>query len=297
MTLSPDRVFARVVLAAVVLIGFLGLAALVLLALGAGPDRWGTLSLRCLVAPMSALDTAVHGSAVTLATIAGLAVLAGMRAGNRERAAVAELRSATTWARLGSPPPRMLAAATAVGVAGRVDVVVAPRPFAFAYGWFRPRICVSTGLIDRLTDEELKAVLHHEGWHVARRDPLRLLMVRTVGAAFTVVPPIRRLVRLYVLAVEVAADRHVVAAMGNPRWLASALIKVTEPPVAGPAFEGHAEARVAALAGDPLPSLPSTPWRGHVAAAALVLELFAVIPLLTGGGLPLLASFWMHPAC
>lgn len=294
MNPAPDRVLARVLLAALASVGFLVLTAVALLVFAAGPTQSGVRALRCLIAPMSSVDTAVHASAVAAAALIGLVILSAIRTVSRERARVAELRRATRRARSGSLSPRVHLTASEAGVLGRVDVVAATRPFAFAYGWIRPRICVSTSLVERLTEQELAAVLHHEGWHVRRRDPLRLLIVRTAAGAFAVVPPIRRLVQLYLLAVEVAADAHVVAAMGDPRWLAGALVKVTDSPLFRPAFEGHAEARIAALVGKPL---PATSWRGRAAAAVLVLELVALVPLVMGSGLPLFAALWTHPVC
>ena len=294
MIASPDRILARVVLTAFALVGILVLLALELVILGAGAAESAAATVRCLIAPVSSLDTAVHASAVALAVLAALPILLAARVATRARATVMELRHAANTARLSALPPRVVAAATRTRVLGRIDIVDAPRAFAFAYGWIQPRICISTRLVDLLDDSELDAVLHHEGWHAARRDPLRLLLAQTVGTAFSAVPEMRRLVRLYVLAMEVAADRHVVAVMGHPRALASALAKTMAPPMRNPAFEGHAEARAAALVG----SLPMGPrWRGRVAAAVLLVELVVLVPLLMNGSILSLVGFWIHPLC
>lgn len=49
-----------------------------------------------------------------------------------------------------------------------IDWVEAEKPLAFAYGFLRPRILVTTGLAQRLSHEELRAGLMHEvyqpGW-------------------------------------------------------------------------------------------------------------------------------------
>jgi Peptidase family M48 len=42
----------------------------------------------------------------------------------------------------------------------------------------RPRVVVSQGLLERLSDAELRAVLEHEGYHVANLDPLKLVVLR-----------------------------------------------------------------------------------------------------------------------
>lgn len=294
MTAAPDRAFARVVLAALAGGGLLVLVIVGLLLLGAGPARSSARSLRCFVAPVSSLDTVVHAAATTTAVLGGGVLVVGLRAVNRERARMTELRRATETARLNVLPPRVAQAAWAVGIAGQVDVVETTRPFGFAYGWVRPRICISTAMVEQFTDEEIRAVLHHERWHAERRDPARLLVVRTIGRVFGFLPPIPRLVRHYTLVMEIAADRRAVSAMGNHRGIAGALAKVIGLPPAFPAFVGHAEARIAALAGEPT---PTSRFRGRASAAILLLEVVALAPLLDGGNLPVLANAWLHPIC
>ena len=123
-------------------------------------------------------------------------------------------------------PRRVAAIAASIELADRVDVVQDPRPFSFCY-WFRsPRICLSTGLIKRLGDAELRAVLHHERYHLRQRDPLRLVIARYFAAGLYVVPVVEELVEYYTVQKEVAADQAAVRAMGGVRELASALFKV-----------------------------------------------------------------------
>lgn len=123
-------------------------------------------------------------------------------------------------------PRRVAAAAASIDLADRVDVVQDPRPFSFCY-WFRsPRICLSTGLIKRLDDAELRAVLHHERYHLLKRDPLRLVVARYFAAGLYVIPVVEELVEYYTVQKEVAADQAAVRAMGGVRELASALFKV-----------------------------------------------------------------------
>jgi beta-lactamase regulating signal transducer with metallopeptidase domain len=116
--------------------------------------------------------------------------------------------------------------ASSAGLDGRIDVVRDPRPFSFCY-WFRqPRICLSTGLIKRLDDAELRAVLLHERYHLRQRDPLRLVIARYFAAGLYVVPVVEELVEYYTVQKEVAADQAAVRAIGGVRDLASALFKV-----------------------------------------------------------------------
>ena len=121
---------------------------------------------------------------------------------------------------------RIGAIAASLELAGRVDIVRDPRPFSFCYWFRRPRICLSTGLIRRLDDTELRAVLLHERYHLRQRDPLRLVIARYFAAGLYVVPVVEELVEYYTVQKEVAADQAAVRAMGGVRELASALCKV-----------------------------------------------------------------------
>lgn len=120
-------------------------------------------------------------------------------------------------------PPAVRAAAAGLGVDGRIDVVDDVRPFSFCYWFLRPRICLSTGLIARLAEDELRAVLLHERYHLRHRDPLRLVIARYFAAGLYVVPVVEDLVRHFTLEKELEADEDAVHAMGDVRPLARAL--------------------------------------------------------------------------
>ena len=123
-------------------------------------------------------------------------------------------------------PRRIADLAGSLGLAGRIDIVRDVRPFSFCYWFRRPRICLSTGLIKRLDDAELRAVLLHERYHLRQRDPLRLVIARYFAAGLYVVPVVEELVEYYTVQKEVAADQAAVREMGGVRDLASALFKV-----------------------------------------------------------------------
>jgi hypothetical protein len=120
-------------------------------------------------------------------------------------------------------PARVRDAAHGLGIDGRIDVVLDRRPFSFCYWFARPRICLSTRLVSRLDDEELRAVLFHERYHLRHRDPLRLVIARYFAAGLYVVPVVEDLVEHFVLEKELEADQDAVAAMGTVIPLARAL--------------------------------------------------------------------------
>jgi Zn-dependent protease with chaperone function len=93
---------------------------------------------------------------------------------------------------------------------------------AFTVGWRSPRIYVARALADRLEPDQLTAVLAHEGAHVARRDPLRLSLLRFLTCTLFWIPALRRLADDIADDAEIQADDA--AAAGQPLVLASAIV-------------------------------------------------------------------------
>jgi len=123
-------------------------------------------------------------------------------------------------------PPSVLIAADGLDLDSRIDLVADERPFSFCYWFLRPRICLSTALVDRLEKDELRAVLHHERYHLRQRDPLRQVVARYFAAGLYVVPVVDELLSFHTLQKEVEADQEAVRASGGVRSLAGALYKL-----------------------------------------------------------------------
>jgi len=120
----------------------------------------------------------------------------------------------------------VVVAASGLGLDGRIDVVADDRPFSFCYWFLRPRICLSTALVERLDTDELRAVLYHERYHLRQRDPLRQVVARYFAAGLYVVPVVDELLAFHTLQKEIEADQEAVRASGDVRSLASALYKL-----------------------------------------------------------------------
>lgn len=138
----------------------------------------------------------------------------------------------------------------------RVRIVAGLANPALTAGAFRPRIYLAAALGARLTAEQLAAVLAHEGAHVARRDPLRLSVLRFLACTLFWLPALRRLTDDLADEAEVRADDC--AARGRPLALAQAILAVAgaaddETAAAAPAFHHNAllERRIRRLAGAP----------------------------------------------
>ncbi|RYC04772.1 zinc metalloprotease HtpX [Ciceribacter ferrooxidans] len=140
----------------------------------------------------------------------------------------------------------------------RVYVFDSPQPNAFATGR-NPQnaaVAASTGLLNRLTPEEVAGVMAHELAHVENRDTLTMTITATLAGAISmlgnfafffggrrdennplgvvgllvtmiVAPLAAMLVQMAISRTrEYAADRRGAEICGDPRWLASALRKI-----------------------------------------------------------------------
>jgi Zn-dependent protease with chaperone function len=159
-------------------------------------------------------------------------VLAGLAFGARSitRQIVASSRLARRVCGLALELPDELAlTASEVGLGGRLVLLAAPERFSFAYGVLTPRVAVSQGLVEGVSDEELRAVLEHEHYHVCNLDPLKVVLVQALSAAFFFLPALDSLRARYLAGRELAADRRAVRVCGR-RPLVGALLKVVRGP-------------------------------------------------------------------
>jgi len=107
-----------------------------------------------------------------------------------------------------------------------LQLVRADRPLALLYGIRRPRMLLSTWMIDHLDRQELEAVLMHELVHVRRRDYLLNWVALLLRDAFFYLPTSRIAYRQLHREKELASDDLVAQATKRPLALASALTKV-----------------------------------------------------------------------
>ncbi len=224
---SPNRAFWSFLAVAALGVLLLGGGIVRILLTGAGPagaDADG-VNVWCLLVP-TAKDAAPHLLTYLFLAPAILGSLAGLGSaigqGRRSSLFGSRLRAHQTdrdW-------PKVSRSATKLGIASRVVLVSSADPYAFCYGLLRPRICVTTALVRRLTQLELEAVLLHERYHLEQRDPLKVAVGRVVITGLFFLPVLKGLFDRYLLAKELAADDQAVRGQGGRRSLASALEKL-----------------------------------------------------------------------
>jgi len=160
-------------------------------------------------------------------------------------------------------------------------------PLAFCAGYFRPQVYLSRGLIARLSDDELRAVVAHERHHLRRRDPLRRLLARALADGLFFIPVLERTSERYTALGELAADEAAVAALEDRRPLAGALLKLSEHEPAPAPMAGIDPERVDHLLGNPTTGrwrLPKT-MAGWSILALLALAALLVMASLVRPGL------------
>lgn len=181
----------------------------------------------------------------------------------------------------GPPGPRLSAAAEQVGI-DAVTEVPAPQPLAFTHGFLRPETVISSGMVEELDDGELEAVVAHEASHVRRRDPLRLLVLRTLARAAFAFPVLRDLADHSQIDCELAADREAVRKVGRTTT-ASALRQVlschlmTFQEEAVASIDGFTE-RVRHLSDDRSPPLRLRPSSVAATVAAAAMLIAVTVP-------------------
>jgi Zn-dependent protease with chaperone function len=132
-----------------------------------------------------------------------------------------------------------------VPLGAEVGVLRSRRQGAFCAGLLRPRVVMTSALLDALDPDERQAVVEHELSHVRGGAPLKLLLGHLAVRTLFWVPLLRDLADRYVLLTELQADRHAIAVTSRSA-LAGALSQALEAPaiVGSAGLADHAAARI-----------------------------------------------------
>jgi Zn-dependent protease with chaperone function len=126
-----------------------------------------------------------------------------------------------------------------------VGVLRSRRQGAFCAGLLRPRVVITSALLDALDPDERRAVVEHELSHARAGAPLKLMLGHVAVRTLFWVPLLRDLADRHVLLTELEADRAAIAAT-SPSALAGALSQALEAPaiVCSAGLADHAAARI-----------------------------------------------------
>ncbi len=166
----------------------------------------------------------------------------------------------------------LLALSTPSMDASPYQVVRSQRPFAVTAGLLRPKVILSSRLLDELHPIELGTVLSHERAHQCRRDGLRLVVADIFARSH--LPATRCFIReQFGLAIEQACDEIAAKQSGDRLQVAETILKLARlvgasPPdtlFAGSSFTGaDATRRVEGLLNPPPPLHPWLAVGAHV---------------------------------
>lgn len=225
-----------------------------------------------LTAHLLASMALVVGGVALVAT--GIALVLALRATAAAARALADLTVPPSAAVLNVTRPLALP---------RVLCLASDLPSALCAGGMYPSIYLSTGLVEQLSDEELRAALIHEASHARRRDPVRRQLRQSLASVLFFLPVLRSWAARSAIRDEIRADRDVIRACG-PEPLARALLATAPHPAhAAAGLDGAASLRVAHLLGAPvrLPVPRVRDWvlsvAGATAAATALLCLATAI--------------------
>jgi len=140
------------------------------------------------------------------------------------------LRIARTWSFLEQVDRKAVlnCDATRPAFLGQATIFEDPRPLAFTGGLLRPRIYLSTKLLETLTEDELRVVVLHEAHHQHSNDPLKSLAVSFFSDFLFFLPVSRFLKRVFLLETETTADARSVELTGDPTDVAGLLLKTSK---------------------------------------------------------------------
>ena len=217
-----DRAFIAMVLAS---LGLGGLALVpLLLTLFPGDIVAGVRGYDGVVTTCAAATSHFGEALPPLGTITVVLLGGALLATGRRIDRLVRRTARLTAARPPAPiPPGVAAAAQRLGIGATIRCYASTVPDVYTAGFLSPRIWASSSLIELLEPAELEAVLLHERAHLRRRDPLRVLIVRSLEALLAPVPVVGTLAKRFELAKELDADREALLVQRTPHALAGAL--------------------------------------------------------------------------
>jgi len=115
---------------------------------------------------------------------------------------------------------------TTYGPNENLIVVKSDSVLAFTMGYIKPIIVLSTGLIQMLEKDELRAVIEHETFHKNNHDPLKVFMLEIIAQSLWFIPLTQWCQQNYSIISEILADEYAVRKMGSEMELSTALIKL-----------------------------------------------------------------------
>lgn len=109
----------------------------------------------------------------------------------------------------------------------KIGLVSSQKPFTFVWGFWNTKLIISSGLLDVLTDNELRGVIEHEAAHHKRRDNFFKSILSALSCLSLAFPLTRLVLRWKSEQIEFICDEIASAKTAAPLEIASALVKLS----------------------------------------------------------------------
>ncbi|KRE35330.1 M56 family metallopeptidase [Paenibacillus sp. Soil724D2] len=109
---------------------------------------------------------------------------------------------------------------------GQIQIISYKAPIAMTIGLWKPRVILSSGLMDMLEPNELCAVIEHEKCHMRHRDPLAIFLLTMISKSMWYIPIFAWMADKYPIMIELRADKYAITQMNQSAHLGSALLKL-----------------------------------------------------------------------
>ncbi|WP_310551133.1 M56 family metallopeptidase [Paenibacillus glufosinatiresistens] len=108
----------------------------------------------------------------------------------------------------------------------RFVILNEPKMIAMTIGFLKPKIVLSSYVIERFDENELEAIIYHELYHYKSRHPLQLFILNVVADCLAFLPVVKELVQHYKVWMELLADRYSIKRMGSEVPISHVLLAV-----------------------------------------------------------------------
>ncbi len=230
----------------------IGASAILLLLLGAAayravmagcPDYGGGLDFACFFLPTHT-DIGIHILSYAFMGTILLGTSFWLLLWHRQWTKVVSLTR--NLAVLRAPDSELEPLTRRLGLQNKVCLLNSGGPLCFCAGFISPHIYLSRGMMERLTPEQLEALLLHEKHHLENYDTLKTLLGKLIVSAFFFIPALHDVLKRYLIEKEIAADRSAIRQQGHYRGIAGTLEKLLREHSNGP-VEGLAVGGAEAL--------------------------------------------------
>ena len=108
-----------------------------------------------------------------------------------------------------------------------IIIVKNSEDYAFTIDWFSPKIVLSFGLLNRLSNRQLEAVVLHEYYHSKNKHPLLLITSEILSSSLILLPILKELTKKMRIVLEEEADGFVFGQQRTTKYLNLALETVS----------------------------------------------------------------------